>query len=94
MSLAIVFDALEIDAESVVELFDGAGQDYGPPCWAFLHDRQAVGGGEFFHRLDIGRIGSEFLRKCLALHGLWRPAGAVKRLDFATEGIIASLTSQ
>ena len=78
---ALMFEPLKIDSEGAVELGDGAGENYAPPCGAFLHDREAVRAGEFFYLLNIARVGAELLRKISALDVLWWAAGAVKLLD-------------
>lgn len=81
---ALMFEPLKINSEGAVELRDGAGENYGPPCGTFLYDREAVRTGEFLHLLDIGRVSSELLREILALDVLRTAAGAVKFLDSIT----------
>ena len=79
-----MFEPLEINSEGAVELGDGAGENYAPPCGAFLHDREAVRAGEFFYLLDIARVGAELLREILALDVLGPAAGADELLDSIT----------
>ena len=47
---ALMLEPLKVNSEGAVELGDGAGENYGTPCRAFLHDREAVRTGKFFNR--------------------------------------------
>jgi hypothetical protein len=64
---ALMFEPIKINSERAVELRNGAGENYGPPCGTFLYNRDAVRTGKFLYLLDIARVGSELLREILAL---------------------------
>jgi hypothetical protein len=90
-----VFEALQIDSESVIELRDRARQDHGPPRRALLNDREALGFREFLHLFEVARIGAEFLREILALQML--PASVLplmKRLDSLLQRVAGAMSQQ
>ena len=82
---ALMFEPLKINSEGAVELRDGAGENYAPPCGTFLYDREAVRTGEFFYLLYIARVGSELLREILALDVRRAIASAMKLLDLIVQ---------
>src|SRR6516164_9193927 len=70
-----MFNLLQINLKCLVELSDGTGQDHCAPRRGFLHDYEAVRGGEFPNGCDICRIGSELLCKILSPDRRRTPGG-------------------